>query len=137
MAYGTGLFAQFQHSGLVEARELSPLVHWLRDATLALPVAMIAALAAWRLVARAPRPSSFTWAFSAAGLFLALSVPGNYAHAWLFGAQHGGESHLMHALQDVVPLSASALPLAAVVALLFKSPARAPRRAIIATVRRA
>jgi hypothetical protein len=87
---------QQAHAGLDEHLELTPLVHLLRDAALAVPAAAIAIvlasiLVAGRWMARAPRPPSaldrLLWVLVAAAIFAVLSVPGNELHGTLFGAE--------------------------------------------------
>jgi hypothetical protein len=88
---------QQAHADLHEHRELSPLVHLLRDASLAVPAAAIAIvvaslLVAGRTVARsAPRrpgvADRLLWVAAAALVFAVLSIPGNELHGTLFGAE--------------------------------------------------
>lgn len=85
------------HAGLSEHRELSPLVHVLRDGALAVPAAAIAVVVASLVVAartvprRVPRAPGaadrLLWVLVAALAFAVLSVPGNQLHGTLFGAE--------------------------------------------------
>jgi hypothetical protein len=102
------------HEGLHEHHELPPLVHWLRDASLAVPLAAIAVMAAALVVRTRVRPgaagsrpsgrssiaSRITWAILAALFFALLSIPGNQLHGLLFGAELESGSWLADALTD-------------------------------------
>jgi hypothetical protein len=87
---------QLTHGDLHEHNELHPLLHWMRDASLSVPFAALAVVAAALIVARV-RPGERTgrgsfatpvlWAFLAAVVFAVLSIPGNQLHALLFGAE--------------------------------------------------
>ena len=98
------------HADLHEHHDLPPLVHWLRDAALAVPLAAIAVLGA-ALVVRArasgPRraggssiPSRLAWAILASTAFAILSIPGIQLHALLFGAEEESVGWLEDALKD-------------------------------------
>ena len=88
------------HAGLHEAHELPPLLHWLRDSTLAVPLAVICVFAislpATRRLAlpllpgrRAEGlPARLLWALLGALAFALTSAPGNFLHGRLFGAEH-------------------------------------------------
>lgn len=98
------------HEGLHEHQELPPIVHWLRDASLAVPLAAIAVVVA-ALVVRSSLGRSatgpgrsivapFAWAVLAAFLFAVLTVPGNQLHGLLFGAEEEEVGWLEDALID-------------------------------------
>ena len=137
---------QQAHAGLDEHRELTPLIHLLRDAALAVPAAAIAIvlasiLVAGRWTARAARPPSamdrLLWVLVAAAVFAVLSVPGNQLHGTLFGAEEEAELSwladvaldagiaLIGALLALVPLALVAgLPLAVPAQPFSQSPDR-------------
>lgn len=133
---------QQAHAGLDEHLELSPLVHLLRDAALAVPAAAIAIvlasiLVAGRWMARAARPPSATdrllWVLVAAAIFAVLSVPGNELHGTLFGAEDEEELSWLAdvALDAGIALIGALLalaPLAIVAGLPFQDPGRAAPR---------
>lgn len=87
---------QLTHADLHEHNELPPLLHWLRDAALAVPFAAAAVVIAALVVAWI-RPDAQTgrgallapvlWAVVAAIGFAVLSIPGNELHSFLFGAE--------------------------------------------------
>jgi hypothetical protein len=118
-----GLLQQV-HIGLHEHRELSPLVHLLRDAALAVPAAAIAILVASILIAArtsaraVPRPPGIgdrlLWVGLAVVVFAFLSVPGNALHGALFGAEEEAE---LSWLADVA-LDAGVALVGAIVALV-------------------
>jgi hypothetical protein len=121
---------QLVHGGLHEHVDLPPVVHWLRDAALAVPLAAVAVVLAAILVrARlapgggpaGPTRARLGWAVLAAFLFAALSIPGNQLHGLLFGAEGEEMGWLEDALVDgSIALAAS---LATVVpAALFAGP---------------
>jgi hypothetical protein len=130
---------QQAHAGLDEHLELSPLVHLLRDAALAVPAAAIAIvlasiLVAGRWVARAARPPSavdrLLWVLVAAAIFAVLSVPGNELHGTLFGAEDEEELSWLAdlALDAGIALIGALLalvPLALVAGLPLQDPATA------------
>lgn len=100
---------QLGHAGLHERNELPPLLHWLRDSSLAVPAAALAVGAAALVVTRVrqsadQRPSiaaAVAWGLLAAMLFAALSVPLVQAHGALFGAEEeAGVAPLEHALDE-------------------------------------
>ena len=119
--------------GLHERSEPGLAAHSLRDATLALPVVLVAAWGAGRLadhVLAGTRASArLALAVRAALLGLATSFGlalGSPLHAWLFGAEGGEEPALpLHVLRDATLALPVAL-LAAVAGLTLA--ARAPRR---------
>jgi hypothetical protein len=89
--------AQLAHQGLHEHPELPPLVHWLRDTAVAVPLAALsiglAAIVVRWLAGRVGDGQGrslaawLAWASLAAFLFAVLSVPGNQLHGLLFGAE--------------------------------------------------
>jgi hypothetical protein len=136
---------QQAHLGLHEHRELSPLVHLLRDAALAVPAAAVAvvvasAFVARRLVSRATfrRPGvadRLLWVVIAAGIFAVLSVPGNQLHSTLFGAEDEEELSWLAdvALDAGIALIGALLalvPLVAVAGLPIQDPDTAVSRSI-------
>ncbi len=105
-----GIWAvQLIHADLREHVELAPVLHVLRDASLAVPFAAIA-LAIGGLVAGELGPwarrdpgavaGRVTFAVVAALAFAALSIPGNQLHALLFGAEAEEVGWLADALLD-------------------------------------
>ncbi len=129
IAYGGGLWLATVHhaEGGVEAGQPGFLVHWLRDATLALPVVMVAVwvglLVTRRVLSRAAAGPSV-----AIGASLLAMVVGGLAavgtsvfgplHAVLFSAEHGGHemSFATHLLRDALIAFPVNLVLAGVVA---------------------
>jgi hypothetical protein len=110
---------QAGHAGFHERNELPPLLHWLRDASLAVPIAAFALIVAALAVTRA-RPAdrrgraslgtAGTWALLAAALYAALTVPFIQLHGLLFGAEvRAGVSPLAHALGEGVTVFQVAL----------------------------
>ncbi len=88
------------HAGLHEHLEPPPLLHLLRDGSLAVPFAALAVclggLIAGELVRGGGRDadalaSRMTWAIVAALVFAALSIPGAETHSLLFGAEAEGD----------------------------------------------
>ena len=85
------------HQDLHEHLELPPILHWLRDAAVAVPLAALAIGSAALLVrlvygrsdAGRVRPAAawLAWAVLAAVVFAVLSIPGNQIHGLLFGAE--------------------------------------------------
>jgi uncharacterized membrane protein YhaH (DUF805 family) len=105
------LAVQQTHRDLHEVHELSPLLHWLRDSALAVPLAALSILVAGSVVRRfrdariEGASSSLPWrllyAVLAAVGFAVLSIPGNELHAQLFAAEHPETlGWLEHALRD-------------------------------------
>jgi len=100
------------HQDLHEHNELPPILHWLRDAAVAVPLAALAIGSAALLVrfafgAAGPGPGRgrtaaawLAWAGIAAVLFSLLSVPGNQLHGFLFGAEEEQIGWLQDALID-------------------------------------
>ena len=130
---------QLVHSDLHEHNEPPPIIHWLRDASLAVPFAAIAIVVAALLVTRL-RPAqpggraSLTtvalWGFLAAVLFAALSIPGNQLHGFLFGAEEeAGVSLLEDLAIDAVYALEAALLVLAPLSLLAGVPWRGAWRA--------
>jgi hypothetical protein len=110
---------QVGHAGFHERNELPPLLHWLRDASLAVPIAAFALIVAALVVVQA-RPESLhgraslgtagSWALLAAVAYAALSVPLIQLHGLLFGAEvRAGVSPLAHALGEGVTVFQVAL----------------------------
>lgn len=87
---------QLVHADLHEHNEPAPVIHWLRDTSLAVPFSAIAVVVAALLVARA-RPGQLgertalttvaLWGCLAAAVFAVLSIPGSELHGLLFGAE--------------------------------------------------
>jgi hypothetical protein len=125
------------HEGLHEHHNLPPIVHWLRDASLTVPLAAIAVLAAALVVraraggsGRASSPSGaapLIWAVLAALLFAVLSIPGNQLHGVLFGAEEESVGWLQDALTDGSIALAVSLVALVPVALITGPPWRAAR----------
>ncbi len=118
------------HQGLHEHDELPPMLHWLRDTAIAVPLAPLAIWAAALLVqqsitrlGRGSRRSELLpwliWAGLAALLFALLSIPGNQLHGLLFGAEEEEIGWLEDAL---TPVSVPAARLRSEAALNGKPP---------------
>jgi hypothetical protein len=145
VAYGWLLAAvpiallQLVHAGVHEHHELPPVLHWLRDTALAVPLAAVAVVVAALLVARlrptepGERASLTTmalWGVLAALLFAALSIPGNQMHGLLFGAEEEeGVSLLNDLAADALYALEAALLVLAPVSLLAGMPWRGAWRA--------
>jgi len=140
------------HVNLHEHHDLPPVIHWLRDASLAVPLAAIAVVGA-AIVVRARRSDTgdgrsimarLGWAVLAALIFAILTVPGIQAHAVLFGAQEdqavGWLEHGMTEGTIALQVSLAALVPAALLlgppwraARSPHEPAQAPGRSHLAT----
>ena len=127
------------HADLHEHNDLPPLVHWLRDAALAVPMAAIAVVIA-ALIVRSRLGSSrgdsghslvrpFSWAVLAAVLFAVLSIPGIQLHGLLFGAEKESVGWLQDAVNDGGITLATSLAVLVPLALLLGPPWRATRSA--------
>src|SRR3954451_9582557 len=141
LAYGGGFWETLLHhvEGGHERNEPSLVLHWLRDATLALPLVFCAVwvgvLIARRLIERngaerSPVTSASVLAASVAwidSMVVGLASP---LHNTLFKAGHSGQHtpYLVHSARDALLALAVNLPLAAVVsaALLNTRPWAAP-----------
>jgi hypothetical protein len=98
------------HANLHEHRDLPQVVHWLRDAALAVPLAAGAVIAAAlvvraRAAGREPAAGSsfgprIGWAVLAALLFALLCVPGIQVHGFVFGAGEPAVGLVEHALTE-------------------------------------
>ncbi|HYM63399.1 MAG TPA: multicopper oxidase domain-containing protein [Gaiellaceae bacterium] len=149
LAFGVGLWLVVLHhaEGGRERAEPSLLLHWLRDATLALPAVVIAVwlatLLADRLLAAEPALPrrwrvGLIGALTGAAASITLAA-GSPLHGWLFGAQ---EAHTLplyiHMARDALMALVVALPLATSLAafLLAGRPLRAPTFAARADRRR-
>ncbi|MEA2226738.1 MAG: hypothetical protein QOF04_368, partial [Solirubrobacteraceae bacterium] len=140
LGYGGGFWQTLLHhlSGGHERHEPSLVVHWLRDATLALPLVFCAVwvgvLVARRLIERhgVDRSPVMSAAVLAAVVAWLTSIAVGLAsplHNTLFSASHGGETfYLVHAGRDALLSLAVNLPLAAFVsaAMLRTRPWAAP-----------
>ncbi len=103
---------QQAHDGQHERHELPPLLHVLRDAALAVPLAGLAVLGASLLLAprlRRIAPEArdglsdfdrLLWTVVAVASFAALSIPGHELHGALFGVEQSEVGWLVHALLD-------------------------------------
>ena len=134
---------QVVHSDLHEHIELPPVLHWVRDTSLAVPFGALAVVLAAVLVARL-RPTQTgqraalttiaLWAVLAALLFAVLSIPGNQLHGFLFGAEEeAGVSLLDDLAVDAVYALEGALLVVAPLALLAGVPWRGAWRATVPT----
>ena len=96
--------------------DLPPLVHWLRDAALAAPLAIVTLAAATlltqlvvrrgRLDARSGRTGAL-WAGLGALCFAVAMIPAGYLHGQLFGEIHPGVAPLAHGVSEA---AVAALP---------------------------
>jgi hypothetical protein len=115
---------QQAHDGQHERHELPAVLHLLRDAALAVPLAALAVLGAGALLAPRLRRSSegardglkdadrLLWVLTAALLFAVLSIPGHELHGALFGVEQSEVGWILHA-----GLDASIAAIGAVIAL--------------------
>ncbi len=89
---------QVLHRHQAEAHELPLLLHWLRDAALALPLALAAVAAA----SASRRWTAWSSALVGGGVFALLSAPAGQVHERLFVAEHAheGSGGLAHAAAD-------------------------------------
>jgi hypothetical protein len=127
---------QVAHAGLHERHELPPLLHWLRDTSLAVPAAALAVtLAAFVVLrirpaasaGRASLGSAALLGFLAAATFAVLAIPLAQVHGLLFGAEaETGMTPLQHALTEGIAVFQVALVLVPVV-LVTGVPWRTPR----------
>ncbi len=125
---------QLVHAGVHEHHELPPVLHWLRDTGLAVPLAAVAIVSAAFLVARlrptepgerASLTTMATWGCLAALLFAVFSIPGNQLHGLLFGAEEEeGVSLLNDLAADALYALEAALLVLAPISLLAGVPWR-------------
>src|SRR3954470_22673304 len=141
LAYGGGPRLNVLHvaEGGYERNEPPLVLHWLRDATLALPLVLVAVwagvLMGRRLIERSGctsrTVSALTLGACVALLAAVAGALGGPAHAAIFGATHGGHelSLPMHLLRDGLLALVVDLPLAALVAFGLRNtdPWAAPR----------
>ena len=96
LAYGSGLALHWWHRSQAEQVAIPPVLHWLRDSSLSLPMALVAITLASAVVTlprvRRQHPSApgdtVTTALLAAAFYAAGTVPGNIVHGWLFVSEH-------------------------------------------------
>jgi FtsP/CotA-like multicopper oxidase with cupredoxin domain len=129
LAYGAALWLVVRHhaEGATERAEPQLLVHWLRDATLALPAVLaavwIALAVSARLLDRVRVPADLLPVIAAAASAVAASgalAAGTPVHGWLFAAtEHQETTLLLHVANDAVLALMAALPIAGVVALFM------------------
>ena len=137
LAYGVGAWLQVLHhaEGAHEIGEPAPLAHWLRDATLSVPLVALAVfgglLAARRIVRASHARAGFATAITAAVVAAATTyvlAAGNPLHSLLFpaveGTGHQEHGLLLHAARDgLMALPAALLiTLAACAALARRRP---------------
>ena len=123
--------AQQLHTHSHETIELSPLVHLLRDTSLAVPLAALA-MAIGGLVAvealdrvggdPASVGGRVAWAALAAVAFAVLSIPGQQAHGLLFGAEQETTGWLADTALDSAVVLAAALVVLVPAALVRLAP---------------
>ena len=155
IAYGGGLWLTAVHhaEGGTEAGDPGFVFHWLRDATLALPVVMVAVWAGVLLARRVLSRSAAEPSVAVGAALLAMIVGGLTAagtsvfgplHRWLFAAEHGGHDipFATHLVRDALIAFPVNLILAGVVAgvlarqrpwdapqvLAWRTPSRGPLR---------
>jgi hypothetical protein len=118
------------HASLHEHLDLPPLLHLLRDGSLAVPFAALAVclggLIAGELVRAGGRDANglvgrMTWAVVAALVFAALSIPGSEMHSLLFGAESEGDI-LADLLGDTVLMLGASLVVLCSIALTPLAP---------------
>ena len=109
LALGGIWAAQGVHEGLHEHVDLPPLIHLVRDAALAVPLAAVAIALGGLLAVEALTlvraklsevPGRIAWAVITALLFTLLSIPGHEMHSFLFGAEHEQVGWLADAVAD-------------------------------------
>jgi len=121
--------SQLVHLGAHEHLELPLPLHWLRDASLAVPAAAIAIVGAtWLLHAARPvARDRLRWAVIASIAFALLSIPGAELHALLFGAEEAEEhGWLLHTALDSGSVLAGSVAFLIPVALLVGIPRTEP-----------
>ncbi|HEX2105079.1 MAG TPA: multicopper oxidase domain-containing protein [Solirubrobacteraceae bacterium] len=105
LAYAVGAALHFVHSGQHEAHEVAPVLHWLRDSSLAVPGAiatvwLVARLAgrilAWAGVSQRSALGELSQALLGSAAYALACVPGSVAHGSAFGAQHSGMGFVEH-----------------------------------------
>jgi hypothetical protein len=127
---------QVAHSGVHERNELPPLLHWIRDTSLAVPVAALAVVVAAFVVVRmhpagsGDRGSLAAAAglgFLAAAAFAAMAIPLAQVHGALFGAEpETGMTPIEHAVTEGFAVFQVALALVPIT-LVAGVPWRRPR----------
>jgi hypothetical protein len=103
---------QEAHAGQHELHELPPILHAVRDAALAVPLAAGAVVIGTILVSPRLRPRDertpagtgdggrISWVGAVALAFAAASIPGHELHGALFGVEQSDVGWLAHALLD-------------------------------------
>lgn len=125
------------HAGLHEHLELPPVLHLIRDASLAVPLAALAAVAATAILgpralprtAETRRPGlgnahRLAWALLAAGIFALLSIPGSQIHGFLFGAEEEAIGWFLDAVLDASIAFSGAQAAFLAVAIVIGPPVR-------------
>ncbi|MDH3301665.1 MAG: Ig-like domain-containing protein [Acidimicrobiia bacterium] len=126
VALTVGLVAHVLHVGH-HAVAMNGLFHWLRDALLAVPLALAVVcvvnrrVRSWTL-ARGSL-ARVRWALMVGLGYAAVLIPGGLAHALLFPAEHHSGAPLPHAVSDALALLPTSLSAALGFALLFGIPA--------------
>jgi hypothetical protein len=130
LAYGGGAWLHLLHEaeGAFEPAAPHPVLHWLRDSSLALPLVVAAVWFALRLADNLIEPSAKPSSRLASGALIAtlvtLSVSivmgmGNPIHGFLFSAEHHVDgqqlSPLVHVARDSILAFIGNLPIAAYV----------------------
>ncbi len=112
IAYGGGLWLHLLHEwqAVHERVELPPVLHWLRDSTLALPAILVAVWVALLISRRLARRLAPTWRRAALAGLVALATTFAFAagvpvHAALFVGEHS------HAASDQVAFTHAGVPL--------------------------
>lgn len=132
---------QLTHSDLHEHNELPPLLHWVRDASLAVPLAAVAIVATALLLAwlrpatpagRRALATALLYAVLVALAFAVLSIPGSQFHSLLFGAEEEvgvslAEDLLRDAGLTLLGGLAVMVPLALAIGLPWRGRLRRPR----------
>jgi len=130
---------QQAHDGQHEQHELPVLLHLLRDAALAVPLAAAAISGACIVLASRLRRVSpgarggiadldrFVWVLVADTFFAILSIPGHELHGTLFGVEQSDVGWALHALLDASIAAIGAFIALFPVALIVGPPVRRPR----------
>ena len=113
LALAAGLVLHLRHAGVHEAGGLSPIMHWLRDSLLAVPMAVLVLVLAVPIVRWLSRVLTVSetsamahvmWATVVGAGYALATVPGNWVHHQLFVAEHAHHagSFWAHALSDAM-----------------------------------
>lgn len=146
-AFFVGWILHRLHSDPSESHEIAfidPRLHWLRDAALATPLAILFLLTATYLTERAlwRRSIDFNtarvrvaWAAAGALAYALASFPGSIIHSWLFLAGHTDSAFLAHLLGEAVVTLRYSFALLLLVAIVSGVPLRGPDKEFVSSAR--